>query len=99
MALAGMQVSAIKGNAHSKRLTTAVSIAEQAIEQFKSGTYDAVQSQSAAQVIQSGLNFTRQITVTDNSPVNNTKTINVVLQWKDGSKTFSVPVSTVVSRP
>jgi type IV pilus assembly protein PilV len=99
IALAGMQVSAIRGNAYSKRLTTAVAIAEQAIEQLKSGTYAAIQSQSAAQVTQSGLNFTRQVTVTDNSPMNNTKTVAVILQWKDGSKTFTVPVSTVISGP
>ena len=99
MALAGMQVSAIKGNAFSKRMTTAVSIAEQIIEQIKNMPYDNIQSQSSSQINQSDLNFTSQIIVANNSPVNNTKTVTVTVTWIDGSKAYTVPVSTVVSRP
>ena len=50
MALAGLQVSAIKGNAFSKRLTTAISIAQSRLEQVKNTPYANIQSESSTQV-------------------------------------------------
>jgi type IV pilus assembly protein PilV len=99
MALAGMQVSAIKGNAFSKRMTTAVSMAGQTIEQLKNIPFNNIQSQSASQVSQSSLNFTRQVTVINGSPIANTLTATVTITWMDGLKTYTVPVSTIISRP
>jgi type IV pilus assembly protein PilV len=99
MALAGIQVSALKGNAFSKRMTTAVSIAEQMVEQIRNIPYDNIQSQSASQVSQSNINFTSQVAVTNDSPIVNTKTIHVTITWTDGLKTHTVPISTIISRP
>ena len=99
MALAGMQVSAINGNAFSKRMTTAVSIAEQTIEQLKNTPFNNIQSQSASPISQSNLNFTRQVTVINDSPIANTLTATVTVTWMDGVKTYTVPVSTIISRP
>ncbi len=98
-ALAGIQVSAIKGNALSKRMTTAVSIADQTIEQLKNTPYNDIQSQSTSQISQSNLNFTRNVTVINDSPMLNTKTIHVTVAWIDGVKTYTVPVSTIISGP
>jgi type IV pilus assembly protein PilV len=99
LALAGMQVSAIKGNNFSKRMTAAVSLAEQTIELLKNTPYDNILSQSATQVTQSSLNFTREVTVNNNTPMNNTLTVTVTIRWTDGSKVHTVPVSTIISRP
>jgi type IV pilus assembly protein PilV len=98
VALAGLQVSAIKGNAFSKRMTTAVSIANEKMEQLKDSSYSSILSESSTQVTQSNMNFTRQVTVTNNSPLANTKTVNVTVTWSEGSKSHSVPITTIISR-
>jgi type IV pilus assembly protein PilV len=97
-ALAAVQISAIRGNAFSKRMTTAVSIAEARMEQIKNGSYASIISESAIQVTQSNMNFTRQVAVTNNSPLANTKTINVTVSWSERSKSPSVPITTIVSQ-
>jgi type IV pilus assembly protein PilV len=97
-ALAAVQISAIQGNAFSKRMTTAVSIVDEKMEQIKSNLYTEIVSESSSQITQSNLNFTRQVTVTNNSPLTNTKTINVTVSWSEGSKSHSVPITTVVSQ-
>lgn len=98
VALAGLQISAIKGNAFSKRMTTAVTIANARLEEIKNTAYANIQSESSAQVTASNMNFTRQVTVTNDSPVLNTKTVNVTVTWKDGSKSHTVPISTIISQ-
>ena len=97
-ALAAVQISAIQGNAFSKRMTTAVSIADEKMEQIKNNLYTEIVSESSSQITQSNLNFTRQVTVTNNSPLTNTKTINVTVSWSEGSKSHSVPITTIVSQ-
>jgi hypothetical protein len=96
--LAAVQISAIRGNAFSKRMTTAVSIAEARMEQIKNGSYASIIPESAIQVTQSNMNFTRQVAVTNNSPLANTKTINVTVSWSERSKSPSVPITTIVSQ-
>jgi type IV pilus assembly protein PilV len=97
-ALAGLQVSAIKGNTFSKRMTAAVSIANQKLEQIKDTDYANILSESSAQITQSNMRFTRQVTVTNNSPLANTKTVNVTVTWSDGSNSHSVPITTIISQ-
>jgi type IV pilus assembly protein PilV len=97
-ALAAVQISAIRGNAFSKRMTTAVSIADEKIEQLKSSPYANILSESSIQITQSDMNFTRQVTVKDNDLLPNTKTIIVTVNWSEGSKSHSVPVTTIVSQ-
>jgi hypothetical protein len=96
-ALAAVQISAIRGNAFSKRMTTAVSIADGKMEQIKNGSYASIISESATQVTQSNMNFTRQVTIT-NGPLANTKTVNVTVSWSEGSKSHMVPITTIVSQ-
>ena len=50
VALAGLQISAIKGNAFSKRMTSAVSIANQKLEQLKDTAYANILSESSTQI-------------------------------------------------
>jgi type IV pilus assembly protein PilV len=98
VALAGLQISAIKGNAFSKRMSTAVSIANTRLEQIKNTPYANIQSETSIQLTEANMTFTRQVTVTSNTPLPNTKTINVAVTWKDGTKSFTVPISTVISQ-
>jgi type IV pilus assembly protein PilV len=98
MALSGLQVHAIQGNAFSKRLTTAVSIGEEKLEQIKNAAYADVKSESSTQIKRSNMNFTRQVTVTTNTNPVNTKTVKVAVTWTQGSKSYTVPISTLVSQ-
>ena len=98
LALGGLQVNAIRGNALSKLMTKAVFIAEEKVEQIKNTSYTNIQSESPQQVIKSSMNFTRQVTVTNNSPLPNTRTVNVTVTWQEGSKSYTVPLLTVVSQ-
>jgi type IV pilus assembly protein PilV len=97
-ALAAVQISAIRGNAFSKRMTTAVSIADEKIEQLKSSPYANILSEPSIQITQSNMNFTMQVTVTANSPLPNSKKVEVVVTWSEGSKSHSVPITTIVSQ-
>jgi type IV pilus assembly protein PilV len=96
VALAGLQLSAIKGNTFSNRMTAAVSIANQKLEQIKDKAYANILSESPTQIPQSP--FTTQVTVTNNIPLTNTKTVNVTVTWSEGSKSHSVPITTVISQ-
>jgi type IV pilus assembly protein PilV len=96
--LAGLQVSAIKGNTFSKRMTAAVSIANEKLEQMKDTDYANILSESSTQITRSNVSFTRQVTVTNNSPLANTKTVNVTVTWSDGSNSHSVPITTIISQ-
>jgi type IV pilus assembly protein PilV len=98
IALAGLQMSAMRGNTLSKRMTTAVSIANARIEQIKNMPYANIQSESSTQVTESNMTFTRQVTVSNDIPVANTKTVNVIVTWKNGAKSHTVPISTVITQ-
>ena len=97
LALAGLQITALRGNALSRRITTAVSIAEQRIEQLKNTSYATVQAEDATQVTASDLHFTRQVTVT-NGPLPNTKSVSVLVSWQDQSKTHTLPIATIIGQ-
>jgi type IV pilus assembly protein PilV len=98
IALAGLQITAVKANAFSKRMTAAIAVAEARIEQLKDMPYANVQSESPGLVVAAGMNFTRQVTVTTNSPVPNTKTIQVTVTWTEGSQSHVVPISTIINQ-
>ena len=102
LALAGLQVNALRGNALSRRMATAVSVAEQKLEQLKNTFYTNIQSESATQITASNLNFTQQVTVT-NGPLANTKTVSVTVTWQDKLKTetvtHTVPLATIIGSP
>jgi type IV pilus assembly protein PilV len=97
LALAGLQITTLRGNALSRRMTTAVSIAEQRTEQLKNTPYTDIQAEAATQVTASNLHFTRQVTVT-NRPLPNTKSVSVLVSWQDQSKTHMFPIATIIGQ-
>ena len=97
LALAGLQITALRGNALSRRMTTAVSIAEQRIEQLKNMSYTNIQAEAATQVTVSNLHFTRQVTVT-NGPLPNTKSVSVLVSWQEQSKSHMLPIVTIIGQ-
>jgi prepilin-type N-terminal cleavage/methylation domain-containing protein len=97
LALAGLQITALRGNALARSITTAVSIAEQRIEQLKNTSYANIQAEAATPVTASNLHFTRQVTVT-NGPLPNTKSVSVLVSWQDQSKTHTLPIATIIGQ-
>ena len=97
LALAGLQITALRGNDLSRRMTTAVSIAEQKLEQLKNTPYTNIQTEAASEVTASNLHFTRQVTVT-NGPLPNTKRVSVLVSWQDQSKTHTLPIATIIGQ-
>jgi prepilin-type N-terminal cleavage/methylation domain-containing protein len=97
LALAGLQITALRGNDLSRRMMTAVSIAEQSIEQLKNTPYTNIQAEAASEVTASNLHFTRQVTVTD-GPLPNTKSVSVLVSWQDQSKTHTLPLATIIGQ-
>ena len=97
LALAGLQITTLRGNALSRRMTTAVSIAEQRIEQLKNTSYTNIQAEAATQVSASNLHFTRQVTVT-NGPLPNTKSVSVLVSWQEQAKTHTLPIVTIIGQ-
>ena len=97
LALAGFQITVLRGNALARRMTTAVSIAEQRLEQLKNISYTNIQAEAATQVTASNLQFTRQVTVT-NGPLPNTKSVSVLVSWQDQAKTYTLPIATIIGQ-
>jgi type IV pilus assembly protein PilV len=98
IALASMQISAMRGNSFSRRMTTAASVAEQVLEQVKNTPYNNVQSQSSTQVSASNMTFNSQVSVTNNTPPN-AKTVQVTVTWSDRGKSHNLQLATVISQP
>ena len=97
LALAGLQITALRGYALSRRITTATSIAEQRIEQLKNTSYTNIQAEAATPVTASNLHFTRQVTVT-NGPLPNTKSVSVLVSWQEQSKPHTLPIVTIIGQ-
>ena len=97
LALAGLQITALRGNALSRSMTTAVSIAEQRIEQLINTPYTNIQAEAATQVTASNLHFTRQVTVT-NGPLPNTKSVSVLVSWQEQSKPHRLSIVTIIGQ-
>ena len=97
LALAGLQITALRGNTLARRMTAAVSIAEQKIEQLKNTSYVNIQAEAATQVTAANLHFTRQVTVTD-GPLPDTKSVSVLVSWQDHSKTHTLPLATIIGQ-
>lgn len=98
LALTELQFTVTTGNGSSNTMATAVSLAEQKIESLRSASYATIQSESPTAVTASGGTYTRQVIVTNNQPMLNVKTVQVIVSGADGQRTFTVPLSTVIAQ-
>lgn len=92
LVMAQMQIMAIRGNAFANKTTTAVTRAQDMIEQLKGLSYNLVVSGSDS----SGV-YTRTWTVQDDTPANDLKTVTVNVSWQDTSS-HQVSLDTIISR-
>jgi len=98
LALADLQTVALKRGISSQRLISAITIAEQKMETIKKTTYANIVAEPSTQVTASGLTFTRQVTVANDSPLVNSKTVTVTVTWSDGSQNHTVPTATIIAQ-
>jgi len=91
LAIAGMQITAIKGNYFSKSLTEATVLAQDKMEELKNLSYASLSTGTDTKTV-SGTTFARQFTVVDTTST--MKTINVTVQWTDRVN-HSISLSTI----
>lgn len=98
LALTQFQVTTAGENNSSSMRTTAVSLLEKKVESLKSLPFAGVQSEAPSTLIESGGTFTRQVTVTNNSPFLNTKTVNVSVSWVSGGSPRAAFITTIIAQ-
>jgi prepilin-type N-terminal cleavage/methylation domain-containing protein len=102
LGLISVTIMIIKGNDFSKRMTTATTLAKDKIEEVKKRPYNTVSPGTTtdyrnvdSSAGSTGAYFTRIMTVTDNAPATNMKTVQVEVRWTWGG-TRTVTVRTII---
>jgi type IV pilus modification protein PilV len=97
---AGLTTGIIRGNHFSKNVTSATAAAQTQLESVKSGgyTYAIAANFPNDSVTMAGMTFTRQTTITADSPAANMKTISVTVNWTESTNTSrSVTLQTILA--
>ena len=95
MGLSAVTIMVVKGNSFSTAMTVATALATDKIEGLQNISYQDVAS-GGPETLQTV--FTRRWTVTNNSPVPNTKTIAVTVSWLWLGLTRNVTLTTIITR-
>jgi type IV pilus assembly protein PilV len=93
LGVAGVATTVITGNTLSKEITTATTLAQDKIEGLKSTAYSSIVTGSDTQESI----YTRAWTVTSDSPVTGTKTIEVAVAFPWKGTTHTVTLKTIVA--
>jgi len=91
LAMAQTQIMAIRGNAFANKTTTAVTLAQDKIEELKGLSYSSVINGSDS----SGV-YTRTWTVQNDTPSTDLKTVTVTVSWQD-TTSHQVLLETIIS--
>jgi type IV pilus assembly protein PilV len=101
LGLIATATSVIQGNAISRQMTTATTLAEERMEILKRLSYTAADltagSHSDPGNPLSSI-YTRTWTVTDNSPAANMKTVQVTVSWTRKGSAHSVNLNTIIAQ-
>jgi len=98
LALADLQIASSKGNSSIKSTGNASNIAEKKLEEIKGMVYANVAAEAPTEVLDpSGATFTREVQVTANSPIANTKTVTVIVTWTDKNGAHKVSLATILA--
>lgn len=97
MGVAMMQLTAIQGNAWGFRLSEATERIETKIEEFRNTPYDDIKSKTESKDADG---YIRKSTVTNDSPVADTKTVLVEVKWVDPhtGKSHEISMQTVIAQ-
>lgn len=101
LAMADLQVIATRSNNSSKGTAAALTIATTKMEAIKDTVFTNIVAEAPVSVSDaaSGLTFTRQVTVTIDSPIAGSKTVKVIVTWSDAKGTHTIPMATVIAAP
>lgn len=100
LAMMDLQVIATRSNASSQGTAAALTIAESKMEEIKDKVFTSVVSEAPTPVVVSNITFTRQVTVTIDTPIAGSKTVKVIVTWTDAAgKAHSIPMATVIAAP
>ncbi|MEA1970236.1 MAG: prepilin-type N-terminal cleavage/methylation domain-containing protein [Thermodesulfobacteriota bacterium] len=94
LGVAGVAVTVINGNAFSKEITTATTLAQDKMEELKNTRYSNITSGSDTQ----DSFYTRTWTSTPDSPAADMKTIDVTVQFPWKGATHNVTLNTIVAK-
>jgi type IV pilus assembly protein PilV len=98
LGIASLTIGIMRGNSFSKQMTTATTLAQDRLEEAKRLGYKNVGTQVGAENYGTIANFSgykRVITVNDNTPASQMKTINVTVHWN--SDKSSVTISSILA--
>jgi type IV pilus assembly protein PilV len=95
LGVAQMQIMGIQGNYFSGNTTTALTLAEEKMEDLLGQSYTAVTTGNDAnnpidETGQAGGIYTRMWIVADNTPITDTKTVTVNVSWDNASHQVSL---------
>ena len=97
LGIATLTVGIIRGNSFSKRLTTATILAQDRLEQVKRIGYTNAGTIAGTENYGDIANYTgykRVTSVTNNTPISNTRTVDVIVHWDADRK---VNLSTILA--
>lgn len=99
LGVAGLQVTAIKGNSHGNTISQATAIAEERLEIIRNMDYSEVTFDPNPFVENNvdGTIYTRTTEVEDNTPLNDLKRVTVTVSWTAGNRNRQVQLRTIVS--
>jgi type IV pilus assembly protein PilV len=99
LGVAGLQVTAIKGNSHGNTISQATAIAEEQVEIIRNMDYSEVTFDPNPFVENNvdGTIYTRTTEVENNTPLTDLKRVTVTVTWSSGSKNRQVQLRTIVA--
>lgn len=100
--LAYLMNSTMQTDLEARRITAATTLAQQKLEQLRNLSYSAVSSASPETLNEAGGTtgstlYTRSWTVTNDSPMNGMKTVQVTTAWTDRSGSHQVRLQTILT--
>lgn len=99
LALASLQVMAIRGNSFGQQMTVASMVAQSKLEELREMDFDTVASGTDSCADDAnGILYTRQWTVQNDIPQPDMKTVRVTVTWTGCEASRSVAVSTIIGR-
>ncbi len=103
LGLTAMTTSTIRGLSFSDKLTTATTLAREKIEQIKHAPSPTVTTANYPpedfQTMVGYARFHRAVTITDNTPEQNMKTITITVSWRaDSGNTRTVVLTTAIDQ-
>ena len=99
LGMASLTVGIIKGNKFSNEVTTATTLGQDKMEDIRRTGYSSVAAETKAVLPSPDDQYKREVTVTNNSPATDMKTVTVKVYWGGASKEdHNVEMKTILAQ-